>query len=216
MPRLKPNPIRPDFRGAPGKGAWRKPRGMGQAGGANYLTPAQIQYYAQAAGFSGADLATAVAVALAESGGNASVYNAETAAKGGTPQGQGSYGLWQIYLKDHPEYAGWNLFDPATNAAAAFGIYSASGGTFTQWATFNSGAYQQFSAAASSATAPPITIDASTGQVVDDSTDVSALPTIDSSGVITPPASSGLDLNSLILFGSIAVAGWLLVDLLEL
>ena len=70
------------------------------------------------AGFSGADLDTAVAVAVAESGGNPRAYNPETAA--GAPQGKGSYGLWQIFLYRHPEFEGWDLFDPVSNAAAAF------------------------------------------------------------------------------------------------
>lgn len=95
------------------------------------LTAAQIEAYAAAAGFSGADLATAVAIALAESypPGNPDSYNAE-----------GSYGLWQIYLPAHPEYASVNLLDPQTNADAAFAIYSKAGG-FSPWSTFNSGKY---------------------------------------------------------------------------
>ncbi|MGA7791831.1 MAG: transglycosylase SLT domain-containing protein [Candidatus Acidiferrales bacterium] len=118
----------------------------------NILTPAQISYYAQSAGFTGQALITAVAIALAESSGNASVYNPETAA--GAPPGGGSYGLWQIYLNDHPEYAGVNLYDPQTNANAAFALYSAAGG-FTPWTTYNSGAYQAYLIPASSV-APPI------------------------------------------------------------
>ena len=56
-----------------------------------------IAEYAYRAGFRGDDLVTAVAVAYAESGGDPSNYNPEIAA--GTPEGQGSYGLWQIYRK---------------------------------------------------------------------------------------------------------------------
>ncbi len=111
------------------------------AGSGGALTPQQIAGYAAAAGFSGADLVTAVAIALAESGGNPSAYNPETAA--GTPQGQGSYGLWQIYLYAHPEYQGVNLFDPATNAGAAYAVYLGAGG-FSPWSTYNSGAYQAY------------------------------------------------------------------------
>jgi hypothetical protein len=98
------------------------------------LSAAQIQAYAAAAGFSGADLATAVAIALAESypSGNPNSYNPE-----------GSYGLWQIYVPMHPEYAGANLYDPQTNANAAFDIYSKAHG-FTPWSTFNSGSYQKY------------------------------------------------------------------------
>lgn len=118
---------------------------------ANVLTPAQIAYYAQNAGFSGADLITAVAVALAESSGVPNTYNPETAA--GAPEGYGSYGLWQIYLNVHPEYSNENLYDPQTNANAAYAIYSAAGG-FSPWSTFNSGAYEAYLAPAQSAAAP--------------------------------------------------------------
>jgi Lysozyme like domain len=100
--------------------------------------------YAQNAGFQGDDLDTAVSIALAESSGNPNAYNPETAA--GTPQGQGSYGLWQIYLKAHPEYSGQNLYDPQTNANAAFALYQQSGG-FSPWSTYQSGAYAQYSQA---------------------------------------------------------------------
>jgi hypothetical protein len=110
--------------------------------GLTTLSPSDIAAVAQSAGFSGSDLITAVAVALAESGGNPNAYNAETAA--GAPQGLGSYGLWQIYLNAHPEFAGDNLYDPAANANAAYSIYSASGGSFRAWSTFKNGAYQAF------------------------------------------------------------------------
>jgi len=99
----------------------------------------QIIALAQLAGFSGDDLPTAVAVALAESSGNPQAYNPERAA--GAPEGQGSFGLWQIYLHAHPEFRGQNLFDPQTNAAAAYAIYAAAGHSFRPWSTFTAGAY---------------------------------------------------------------------------
>jgi hypothetical protein len=98
-----------------------------------------IAVYAKNAGFTGADLLTAVAVALAESGGDPNAYNPETAA--GTPEGLGSYGLWQIYLKAHPEFQGQNLFDPQTNANAAYSVYRAAGNSFRPWSTYLNGAY---------------------------------------------------------------------------
>jgi hypothetical protein len=97
------------------------------------LSPAQIQAYAAAAGFSGSDLVTATAVALAESSGDPSVINPE-----------GSYGLWQIYLPMHPEFAGMNLLDPQANANAAFSVYSKAHASFQPWTTFGSGAYQKY------------------------------------------------------------------------
>jgi hypothetical protein len=125
------------------------------------LTAAQIQAYAAAAGFSGADLQTAVAIALAESSGNPSAYNPE-----------GSYGLWQIYLPAHPEYAGVNLNDPLTNANAAFAIYS-SAGSFSPWSTYNSGAYLAYMP---SMTLPAAAVTSSFAP----STSVLTLPTVNS------------------------------------
>lgn len=115
------------------------------------LTAAQIAVLAQNAGFVGTDLSTAVAVALAESSGNPSAYNPETAA--GTPEGKGSYGLWQIYLKMHPEYTAAQLLDPQENANAAYKIYQAAGGSFTPWSTYSSSnAYMNFADVAEEAT----------------------------------------------------------------
>lgn len=101
----------------------------------------EITNFAINAGFSGDDLVTAVAVALAESKGDPRAYNPEIAA--GTPQGMGSRGLWQIYAKVHPEF-GPNfdmLYDPQLNANAAFSVYSAAGNSFKPWSTFKNGDY---------------------------------------------------------------------------
>lgn len=103
------------------------------------LNAAQIAVYAAAAGFRGADLVIAVAIALAESSGNPRAYNPEVAA--GTPEGQGSKGLWQIYTKVHPEFAGWDLYDPQQNAHAAYSVYRAAGFSFRPWSTFKFGNY---------------------------------------------------------------------------
>lgn len=113
------------------------------------LTPSQIAGYASAAGFTGDDLVTAVAIAMAESGGNPMAYNPETAAN--TPTGLGSVGLWQIYLKAHPEFAGIDLTNPTNNAAAAFAVYQAAGNRFTPWSTFGNGAYAGYVTTARSA-----------------------------------------------------------------
>lgn len=101
----------------------------------------QIVALAAGAGFSGDDLITAVSIALAESGGDPSAYNPEVAA--GAASGHGSYGLWQIYLTAHPEYASnpGALFDPPTNAAAAYSVYASAGNSFRPWSTFKNNAY---------------------------------------------------------------------------
>ena len=103
------------------------------------LSIEQLIALASSAGFSGPDLATAVSIALAESGGNPQAYNPERAA--GAAQGKGSYGLWQIYISAHPEYSAAQLLDPAYNAVAAFAVYQAAGSSFRPWSTFINGAY---------------------------------------------------------------------------
>lgn len=107
----------------------------------NKLTAAQIAAYASNAGFTGNDLATAVAIALAESSG---IVNAHGDTTLGTKTG--SFGLWQIYSDAHPEYGPdfTQLYDPQINANAAFAIYQDRGGSFRDWSTFKSGAYTAY------------------------------------------------------------------------
>lgn len=100
---------------------------------------------AQQAGFQGEDLITAVAIALAESGGDPNIENPETEyfARHGIspiPPNSSSIGLWQIFRYIHSEFAATDLTDPDLNAEAAFSIYSAAGG-FTPWSTYNNQAY---------------------------------------------------------------------------
>jgi Lysozyme like domain len=105
------------------------------------LQISQLLALASGAGFSGDDVALAVAIALAESSGNPQAYNPERAA--GAAEGYGSFGLWQIYLEKHPEFGGQNLFDPQVNAAAAYAVYASAGNSFRPWSTFGSGAYRK-------------------------------------------------------------------------
>jgi len=53
----------------------------------------------------------------------------------------GEKGLWQIYPRAHPDWdSGGNLYDPAYNARAAFGI--SNGGTnWNPWTTYKLGLY---------------------------------------------------------------------------
>lgn len=101
------------------------------------LNSSQIAQLAYNAGFRGEALNIAVAVALAESGGNTQAYNPEIAA--GTPTGSGSRGLWQIYGAAHPEYNNDSAFDPQTNAIAAYKVFREAGNRFTPWSTYNAG-----------------------------------------------------------------------------
>lgn len=102
------------------------------------LSAAGLAQLAANAGFQGNDLVTAVAIALAESGGNPGVVGDQNITPGG------SVGLWQINLHYHPEYTAQELVDPQTNADAAFAIYSAAGNSFTPWSTFKTGAYTAY------------------------------------------------------------------------
>lgn len=101
------------------------------------LNGLQIAQLAYKAGFRGEALNVAVAVALAESGGNTQAYNPEVAAN--TPQGSGSRGLWQIYGVAHPEYNNDSAFNPEINAQAAYKVFREAGNRFTPWSTYNAG-----------------------------------------------------------------------------
>lgn len=99
------------------------------------LNATQIRQYASQAGFSGNNLIIAVAIALAESGGN-------TSAIGHNSNGTTDRGLWQIN-SIHTQYDQSRLLEPLYNAQAAFSI-SGGGTNFVPWVTFTSGKYQQF------------------------------------------------------------------------
>lgn len=108
--------------------------------GSPVLGPAEIGSVAFKAGFRDTDLIVAVAVALAESNGYVKAYNPEV--KANTPPGRGSYGLWQIYRKAHPEFDSWDLYDPQVNANAAYSVYQAAGRSFHPWSTFINNLYE--------------------------------------------------------------------------
>lgn len=186
------------------------------------LYPAQIAQVAANAGWSGNDLATAVAIALAESGGgNPNAYNSEPQDVPGnfgrtsSGDGKGSYGLWQIYLAAHPEFAGANLLDPQTNANAAYAIYAIAGG-FHPWSTYTSGEYGMYEtpamlAAVGGPSTPaaqpaPLTLDAATGQPI-----VSATPTAVANLFTSEPATSPT-LTDWLLIGGLGLAALWLVS----
>jgi hypothetical protein len=110
----------------------------------NVLSPQQILVAARNAGFDDSSILTAVAIALAESGGDANAYNPESdyfARHKIDGTGKGSVGLWQIFQYAHPEFANLNLRDPNANASAAFSV-SSGGSNFFPWSTFGNGAYR--------------------------------------------------------------------------
>lgn len=112
------------------------------------LTAQQIAGYAQAAGFTGQGLTWAVAVALAESGGNAAAQHTNT-------NGSVDRGLWQINSRAHPEVSSAQAFDPAQAARAAFTI-SKGGTSWTPWTTAKNGAAQAMLGTAALAASKPI------------------------------------------------------------
>ena len=113
-------------------------------GPAKPLTPVQVAQVARAAGFSGAALVVAVAVAGAESGWDPDNIGDELLANQPTGDGRTwgpSIGLWQI--RSIKEEAGkgtlrdpTQLTNPAFNARSAFALYKGRGGDFTDWTVY--------------------------------------------------------------------------------
>lgn len=87
------------------------------------LSPRAITQHAYNAGFEGADLVRAVAVALAESSGDTDAVSSTGCC----------IGLWQINVRVHKQYTVADMRDPAKNASAAFALKQADG-----WRPWNS------------------------------------------------------------------------------
>lgn len=97
------------------------------------LSIEQIARAATGAGLVDTDrLVTAVAIALAESGGNPRAH---------ATGGEDSRGLWQINVRAHPHWANRDLYDPATNAAAMMEI-SGGGTNWRPWSVYKNGRYR--------------------------------------------------------------------------
>jgi hypothetical protein len=100
------------------------------------MTVLQVVQTLQAAGFSGLNLVTATAVALAEGWWNTGRNNST----GNTPAGSVDRGLFQINSYWHSEVSDTCAADPLCNAKEALRI--SSGGTnFNQWTTYTTGVY---------------------------------------------------------------------------
>jgi len=120
------------------------------------LSRDEIASLARSAGFSGGDVPIAVAVALAESGGDPKSHNP-------TPP-DNSYGLWQINMlgsmgPDRRKRFGIAsndaLYDPATNARAAYSIWKESG--WKAWTTYTRGTYKKYLDSNDTGSASPAT-----------------------------------------------------------
>lgn len=100
------------------------------------LKPADIAVHAAAAGFTGDALVKAVAVALAESGGNTKAVGVNSDRWRSRDRG-----LWQINDHWHPEVTDAQAFDPNGCARAAFAI-SSRGTNWSPWSTWKNGSAQ--------------------------------------------------------------------------
>jgi hypothetical protein len=93
------------------------------------IPDASIATYAASAGFRGSDLAVAVAVALAESGGDPRAVCVDA-------NGSRDEGLWQINsVHGYPSSC---TFDPSCSAAVAYRLYLGRGRSFGDWVTYSS------------------------------------------------------------------------------
>lgn len=102
------------------------------------LTPDEIAKIAhEECGLEGEALATAVAIAMAESGGNSEATNDNA-------NGSTDYGLWQINDKAHPEYDKDRLKDDPRYNARCMCEVSKHGANWKPWSVFKNGGYEKF------------------------------------------------------------------------
>jgi hypothetical protein len=101
------------------------------------LSVFQIAGLAKEAGFPASQIAIAVAVSLAESGGRTDNVS--------PPNKDGSHdkGLWQINDHAHSDLlAQYNWANPHDNAKMAFLVWKAAGNSWTPWTVFKTGDYK--------------------------------------------------------------------------
>jgi len=122
------------------------------------LSMKQLVNLARQAGFTEENAIIAAAIAMGESGGKSDSHN--------TKYPDNSYGLWQINMLDEPGYmlgeerrkkfglkSNKDLFDPLTNAKAAFAI--SGGSKFGAWSVFSQGIYKDYLPEARKAASSP-------------------------------------------------------------
>jgi hypothetical protein len=100
------------------------------------LTPQQIAGVVRNAGFPPEQVTTAVAVALAESGGNTEAVNRANR------NGSVDYGLFQINTVHGSLLSSGDKFDPNANARMALTVFRQAGNKWTPWSVYNSGSYR--------------------------------------------------------------------------
>lgn len=104
------------------------------------LSDKDIATAAGSGGFRDKDLEIAVAVALAESGGNPEAYNTI---------GAGHYGLWQISKLHQSLFKKYAWKRPSDNAKMAYEVWKSQG--WSAWTTYTNNKYKMFSARAKNA-----------------------------------------------------------------
>lgn len=97
----------------------------------------EIAQYARQAGFPESQIPYAVAVAMAESSGNA-------AATHGNNNSSTDYGLMQINSIHGDLLSKYDWSDPQQNMDMAYKIWQDAGGSWSPWVTYQTGAYQQY------------------------------------------------------------------------
>lgn len=116
-------------------------------GGAGQLTPTQARncrtldkgtiWELVASRWSGANIPIGGAIVLAESGG-------KTCARNRNSNGSVDRGMWQINDRAHPDVSDACADDPVCSTNVAKRLFDGRGGKWTDWSTFNSGAYKSF------------------------------------------------------------------------
>ena len=127
------------------------------------LNAQQIAGYAKAAGFPPAELLTATAVALAESGGETTATNKNT-------NGSIDYGLWQINTVHGSLLTQGDKFNPLDNAKMALTVWRGAGNNWTPWTVYKTGSYLAQKSAATLGAANPIDPQEVVGTPMDTST----------------------------------------------
>ena len=113
------------------------------------LNAQQIAGYAKAAGFPPEEIATATAVALAESGGETTATNDKNT------NGSVDYGLWQINTVHGSLLNQGDKFNPLDNAKMALTVWQRAGSKWTPWTVYKTGAYRTHLGAATLGAASP-------------------------------------------------------------
>jgi hypothetical protein len=107
------------------------------------LSPHELAYIASTVPWTPEEQVIAVAVALAESGGDTDVMGRSTT---GENLGQRDHGLWQISGRWHGDkltvMPNWR--NGYVNARLAYQIFLAAGRVWTPWHVFTSGAYRAY------------------------------------------------------------------------